>query len=99
MTPEIRIGISLPAPAAADPLGSWTAALRASADAGLDHVMVGDHISFHVGFGMDGLTLAAMVLAVEPRLAVDIGIYLLGLRHPVRPRGRSRPLPNWPPAG
>lgn len=79
----VRIGTSLPAPAAADPLGSWTAALRARADAGLDHVMVGDHISFHVGFGMDGLTLAAMVLAVEPRLAVDIGIYLLGLRHPV----------------
>jgi alkanesulfonate monooxygenase SsuD/methylene tetrahydromethanopterin reductase-like flavin-dependent oxidoreductase (luciferase family) len=79
----VRIGTSLPAPAAADPLGSWTVALRARADAGLDHVMVGDHISFHVGFGMDGLALAAMVLAAEPRLAVDIGIYLLGLRHPV----------------
>ena len=45
--------------------------------------MVGDHISFHVGFGMDGLTLAAMVLVAEPRLAVDPGVYILALRHPV----------------
>ena len=82
-TDPVRIGISLPAPSTGDPLESWRSSLRARADAGLDHVMVGDHISFHVGFGMDGLTLAAMVLVAEPRLAVDLGIYLLALRHPV----------------
>lgn len=80
---SVKVGTSLPTLSADDPLGAWTAALRARADAGLDHVMVGDHVSFHVGFGMDGLTSAAMVLAAEPRLSVEIGIYLLALRHPV----------------
>ncbi len=80
---SVKVGTSLPTLPANDPFGAWTAALRARADAKLDHVMVGDHVSFHVGFGMDGLTSAAMVLAAEPRLSVEIGIYLLALRHPV----------------
>lgn len=80
---SVKVGTSLPTLSTDDPFRAWTSALGARADAGLDHVMVGDHISFHVGFGMDGLTSAAMVLAAEPRLAVEIGIYLLALRHPV----------------
>ena len=50
---------------------------------GLDHVFVADHVSFHDGFGMDGLVQAATVLATEPRLEVQVGVYLLALRHPV----------------
>lgn len=79
----VRVGTTLPAVSSADPLPQWCAALALRADAGLDHVTVGDHISFHVGFGMDGMTLAAMALVAEPRLAVDVGVYLLALRHPV----------------
>ncbi|MFX3657738.1 MAG: LLM class flavin-dependent oxidoreductase [bacterium] len=52
-------------------------------DAGLDHVFVADHVSFHVGAGMDGLIQAATLSALHPRLKVCIGVYLLALRHPV----------------
>jgi len=52
-------------------------------DAGLDHVFVADHVSFHVGAGMDGLVNAATLTALDPRLRVCVGVYLLALRHPV----------------
>ena len=50
---------------------------------GLDHVFMADHVSFFVGFGMDGLIQAATVAALEPNLGVYVGVYLLALRHPV----------------
>ena len=50
---------------------------------GLDHVFVADHVSFHVGTGMDGLVNAATLTAIDPRLKVVVGVYLLALRHPV----------------
>ena len=50
---------------------------------GIDHVFVADHVSFHVGAGMDGLLNAAMLTALHPRLKVCVGVYLLALRHPV----------------
>jgi alkanesulfonate monooxygenase SsuD/methylene tetrahydromethanopterin reductase-like flavin-dependent oxidoreductase (luciferase family) len=59
------------------------ALLARVAAAGLDHVFVADHLSFHDGFGMDGLIQAATVLASEPALRVQVGVYLLALRHPV----------------
>lgn len=49
----------------------------------LDHVFVADHVSFHVGAGMDGLIQAATIMGAVPDLRVVIGIYLLALRHPV----------------
>jgi alkanesulfonate monooxygenase SsuD/methylene tetrahydromethanopterin reductase-like flavin-dependent oxidoreductase (luciferase family) len=51
--------------------------------AGLDHVFVADHVSFHVGTGMDGLVNAATLTAIDSRLRVVVGVYLLALRHPV----------------
>ena len=53
------------------------------AAAGLDHVCCGDHVSFFTGAGFDGLLHAAMMAALNPRLAVHTGVYLLPLRHPV----------------
>jgi alkanesulfonate monooxygenase SsuD/methylene tetrahydromethanopterin reductase-like flavin-dependent oxidoreductase (luciferase family) len=50
---------------------------------GIDHVFVADHVSFHVGAGMDGLIHAATLSALHPRLKVCVGVYLLALRHPV----------------
>jgi len=50
---------------------------------GIDHVFVADHVSFHVGTGMDGLINAATLTAVNPQLKVVVGVYLLALRHPV----------------
>ncbi len=52
-------------------------------DSGCSHVFVADHVSFHVGLGMDGLVQAALIAGVEPRLRVVVGVYLLALRHPV----------------
>lgn len=57
--------------------------LRRVADAGLDHVTIGDHVSFHGGTGFDGLITASTLLASHDRLPVLIGVYLLGLRHPM----------------
>ncbi|MEZ5557297.1 MAG: LLM class flavin-dependent oxidoreductase [Pseudomonadales bacterium] len=52
-------------------------------DQGIDHVFVADHVSFHVGMGMDGLINAATLTALHPDLKVCVGVYLLALRHPV----------------
>ncbi len=50
---------------------------------GIDHLFVADHVSFHVGTGMDGLINAATLTALNPSLKVCVGVYLLALRHPV----------------
>jgi alkanesulfonate monooxygenase SsuD/methylene tetrahydromethanopterin reductase-like flavin-dependent oxidoreductase (luciferase family) len=46
-------------------------------------VGIGDHVSFYVGFGYDGLQRATAVVAATKRLRVVIGVYLLALRNPV----------------
>ena len=53
------------------------------AEAGLDHVGVGDHVSFFVGAGRDGLIDATALLSLHDRLPVHVALYLLPLRHPV----------------
>src|SRR5262249_35588915 len=53
------------------------------ADEGVDHLCVGDHVSFFVGAGSDGLITSAALLAVQTELPVYVGLYLLPLRHPV----------------
>jgi alkanesulfonate monooxygenase SsuD/methylene tetrahydromethanopterin reductase-like flavin-dependent oxidoreductase (luciferase family) len=57
--------------------------LAAVHDAGIDYVCVGDHVSFFVGLGGDGLVLAASLAAQHPTLPIMTGVYLLPLRHPV----------------
>lgn len=59
------------------------ALLRRASQAGIDHIFIADHISFHTGMGMDGLINAATLTALAPDLSVLIGVYLLALRHPV----------------
>lgn len=49
----------------------------------VDHLCVGDHVSFFVGAGSDGLIAATAALAAVPRLPVYVALYLLPLRHPV----------------
>jgi alkanesulfonate monooxygenase SsuD/methylene tetrahydromethanopterin reductase-like flavin-dependent oxidoreductase (luciferase family) len=56
--------------------------------AGVGHLAVGDHVSFIVGAGWDGLVQASALLAHQPRLSVHVAAYLLPLRHPV-PVARS----------
>jgi len=50
--------------------------------AGLDHLCVGDHVSFRGGRGYDGL-VHATALAMLSQLPVHTSVYLLPLRHPV----------------
>src|SRR6478672_13754965 len=50
--------------------------------AGVDHLTVGDHVSFADGHGADGLIQATALLAAHPTIAVQTGVYLLALRHP-----------------
>lgn len=52
-------------------------------DQGIDHVFLADHISFINGLGMDGLINAATLCAIDERLKVVVGVYLLALRHPL----------------
>jgi alkanesulfonate monooxygenase SsuD/methylene tetrahydromethanopterin reductase-like flavin-dependent oxidoreductase (luciferase family) len=53
------------------------------ADAGLDHVTTGDHISFRDGSGFDGLITATAMLATHDQINVLVGVYLASLRHPM----------------
>jgi alkanesulfonate monooxygenase SsuD/methylene tetrahydromethanopterin reductase-like flavin-dependent oxidoreductase (luciferase family) len=80
---RIRIGLSV-FDSARDPSPDRRRRLLSRIDeAGFDHVAVGDHVSFHGGVGFDGLVSAASVLCSHDRLAVHLGVYLLGLRHPM----------------
>jgi alkanesulfonate monooxygenase SsuD/methylene tetrahydromethanopterin reductase-like flavin-dependent oxidoreductase (luciferase family) len=64
----------------ADAMAAYLARMH---DAGLDHVCCGDHVSFFVGAGVDGLVQATALAMLHPSLPVAIGVYLLPLRHPV----------------
>jgi alkanesulfonate monooxygenase SsuD/methylene tetrahydromethanopterin reductase-like flavin-dependent oxidoreductase (luciferase family) len=78
----IRVGIVL----REQDLTAWSGRLPELAgravEAGIDHLTVGDHVSFADGHGADGLIQAAALLAVHPDLKVQTGVYLLALRHP-----------------
>jgi alkanesulfonate monooxygenase SsuD/methylene tetrahydromethanopterin reductase-like flavin-dependent oxidoreductase (luciferase family) len=80
---EIRLGITAPHSTVHGPLADRLAVIDAIATAGLDHIAVEDHISFHVGHGTDGLVRAATLLALHDDLEVMSAVYLLPLRHPL----------------
>jgi alkanesulfonate monooxygenase SsuD/methylene tetrahydromethanopterin reductase-like flavin-dependent oxidoreductase (luciferase family) len=67
-------------------LSAWSGRLHELAErtvaAGVDHLTVGDHVSFADGHGADGLIQAAALLSSHPRISVQTGVYLLALRHP-----------------
>ena len=60
-----------------------SATLARIADSGIDHVCVGDHVSFFVGAGADALINATSLLTHYPELPCYVALYLLPLRHPV----------------
>ena len=83
MTADVQLGIAVndelynPDPTARRAL------LDHLGEVGLDHLTVGDHISFHGGTGFDGFVAATTALASHDSLKVLIGVYLAGLRHPM----------------
>lgn len=77
---KVRVGMALPGgPSTADK----QAGVAAARLHGVDHAMVGDHISFFTGIGFDGIVNAASILSIDDTLPVYTGVYLLPLRHPV----------------
>jgi alkanesulfonate monooxygenase SsuD/methylene tetrahydromethanopterin reductase-like flavin-dependent oxidoreductase (luciferase family) len=79
---SVRVGIVL----REEDLGAWSGRLHELAErsvaAGIDHLTVGDHVSFAGGHGADGLIQATALLAAHPGVRVQTGVYLLALRHP-----------------
>jgi alkanesulfonate monooxygenase SsuD/methylene tetrahydromethanopterin reductase-like flavin-dependent oxidoreductase (luciferase family) len=78
----IRVGIVL----REQDLTVWSGRLPELAEramvAGIDHLTVGDHVSFADGHGADGLIQAAALLSAHPTVSLQTGVYLLALRHP-----------------
>jgi alkanesulfonate monooxygenase SsuD/methylene tetrahydromethanopterin reductase-like flavin-dependent oxidoreductase (luciferase family) len=61
----------------------YKAGLDRIAESSIDHVCVGDHVSFHVGAGADALIDATSLLTHFAQLPCYVALYLLPLRHPV----------------
>jgi alkanesulfonate monooxygenase SsuD/methylene tetrahydromethanopterin reductase-like flavin-dependent oxidoreductase (luciferase family) len=80
---SVRVGLFPPVGQRTGGPEELHAALARAADEGVDHLCVGDHVSFFVGAGSDGLITAASMLAAQAELPVYVGLYLLPLRHPV----------------
>ena len=83
MTVSVEVGMFPPMSASRGDVQGLTRFLSNAADAGIDHVCCGDHVSFFVGAGSDGLVLAAALTTLHASLPVHTGVYLLPLRHPV----------------
>jgi alkanesulfonate monooxygenase SsuD/methylene tetrahydromethanopterin reductase-like flavin-dependent oxidoreductase (luciferase family) len=84
MSDRVHVGLFVDAlePTDGDP-ERLRATLGQVAGANVDHLCVGDHVSFFVGAGSDGLIRATSLLAAQAALPVYVGAYLLPLRHPV----------------
>ena len=78
-----RVGIFAPVGHFSRPLDQRKSMLAAIGASGIDHVCVGDHVSFHVGAGADALIDAASMLTHYDDLPCYVALYLLPLRHPV----------------
>lgn len=79
---RVRVGC-FPSPGPIKVGPELDATLACARDAGVDHLCVGDHVSFFVGAGSDGLITATSLLSAQADLPVYVGLYLLPLRHPV----------------
>ncbi|WP_200949862.1 MULTISPECIES: LLM class flavin-dependent oxidoreductase [unclassified Nocardioides] len=83
MTTDIELGIAVNDELLNPDPAERRALLDHMGEVGLDHLTVGDHISFHGGVGFDGFVAASTALATHDTLKVLMGVYLAGLRHPM----------------
>jgi alkanesulfonate monooxygenase SsuD/methylene tetrahydromethanopterin reductase-like flavin-dependent oxidoreductase (luciferase family) len=81
--PSVRVGLFPPVDQASGCSERLHGTLARAAEASVDHLCVGDHLSFFVGAGSDGLITATSLLARQAELPVYVGLYVLPLRHPV----------------
>ncbi len=82
-TSGVRVGLFLPGAQLEVGAKGRRAMLARVAEEGADHLCVGDHVSFFVGAGSDGLIMASSLLSAQTELPVYVGLYLLPLRYPV----------------
>ena len=82
MTIAPRVGIRPPLAVFEHGTGPLRAFVEQVDAAGLDHLCVGDHVSFRDGYGYDGLVQATALAVLSP-LPVHTAVYLLLLRNPV----------------
>ncbi len=80
---SVRVGLFPPTGQLSGSPEHMRETLARAAAGGIDHVCVGDHVSFFVGAGSDGLISATSLLVAQAELPVYVGLYLLPLRHPV----------------
>jgi len=80
---SVRVGLFPPVGRLGPGQDQTHATLARIVEEGVDHVCVGDHVSFFVGAGSDGLITATSMLTAQRELPVYVGLYLLPLRHPV----------------
>jgi alkanesulfonate monooxygenase SsuD/methylene tetrahydromethanopterin reductase-like flavin-dependent oxidoreductase (luciferase family) len=79
----VRVGIFAQVGPFAGDARQRKATLAQIADARIDHVCVGDHVSFFVAAGADALINATALLTHCPELSCYVALHLLPLRHPV----------------
>ena len=80
---HVKVGIFAPVGPFAGDVGQRREILESIAASGIDHVCVGDHVSFFVGAGADALIKATALLTHYSELPCYVALYLLPLRHPV----------------
>src|SRR5437763_959214 len=73
---EITVGLVLREDDMARHPGRLGALAADAVDAGIDHLTVGDHVSFGGGHGADGLVQATALLASHPTVAVQTGVWV-----------------------
>jgi alkanesulfonate monooxygenase SsuD/methylene tetrahydromethanopterin reductase-like flavin-dependent oxidoreductase (luciferase family) len=79
----VRVGVRIPYDLFEQDARALRAAVARAEAAGLDHLCMGDHVSFHGGQGFDGLLQAAALASLASTLTIETAVYLLALRHPV----------------
>jgi alkanesulfonate monooxygenase SsuD/methylene tetrahydromethanopterin reductase-like flavin-dependent oxidoreductase (luciferase family) len=79
----VRVGCRIPYSVFEQDARLLRACVARAEAVGLDHVCMGDHVSFHGGQGFDGLLQAAALASITSSLVVQTAVYLLALRHPV----------------
>ena len=79
----VAVGMRIPYSLFEQDARALRAAVARAEASGLDHVCMGDHVSFHGGQGFDGLLQAAALASLTSTMKVETAVYLLALRHPV----------------
>jgi alkanesulfonate monooxygenase SsuD/methylene tetrahydromethanopterin reductase-like flavin-dependent oxidoreductase (luciferase family) len=79
----VTVGVRIPYELFEQDARALRAAVARAEAAGLDHLCMGDHVSFHGGQGFDGLLQAAALASLTSTLTIETAVYLLALRHPV----------------